>query len=189
MLVVIVLALIVFVCIKTYTEVHESDGKPPEPTSSAPLTIGSLMNARVLPSWSEKDLIALKNGSYEEPISDSGTPSNVYMSADLDTATSSYAVTDLDADGAQDIVAVIADTSGGTGYFFALEAFINDGGAPRYAGRLSLGDRIKVNTITADKNIITVDIITQGPGEGLCCGTLRQVKTYEFDAGKGFKEI
>lgn len=150
------------------------------PVSTSSLSFSQLLNASVSPEWDEDNgMIALKDGEY-----DSGE-----NSVDLLKTPESYVSTDLNSDGAGDIIAVVASNSGGTGYFYELVAFLNVEGSPRYVGKFFLGDRIKVNKISADKNVVTADIITQGPGEPLCCGTTRVVKRYVFGLEEGFKEL
>jgi hypothetical protein len=155
------------------------------------LSIEQIANGGVPAIWSDNDgivtLIPLKNGSYEESIRFSAEVRRT-VTADLVMATSSYAVADLNNDGAKDILAVLVSNTGGTGHFFQLLAYLNKKGEPEYAGLLSLGDRIDVNEISVNKGVITVDIITQGPDDGFCCPTLRQIKKYTFD-GKEFHEV
>jgi hypothetical protein len=141
------------------------------------LTFAQISNTSVPAPWGDDEMITLKKGTYDEKDG----------SVDMLSETTSFVSTDLNNDGKNDMLAVIVGNSGGTGYFYDLIAFINENGKAKYAATLELGDRIKVNKISADKNVVTVDIITQGPGEGLCCGTLKQVTTYTFD-GKAFVE-
>ncbi len=174
----------------------ESSLMSPSTTSSTTtptaLSFDQIKNVEVPASWQDGDFVQLKNGNYDGRLEESkGEPTgipNTYVSTELLLATTTYATTDFDGDGNEDILVTIASNSGGTGWFNDLLAFRNENGKPVYAGKVSLGDRIKVNQISADKNIVTTDIITQGPGEGMCCGTLRQVKKYTFD-GVDFKEI
>ncbi len=102
-------------------------------------------------------------------------------------ATSTYATSDFNNDEAGDIFVITVTNSGGTGWFYELLAFKNLDGVEEYVGKTNIGDRIKINNVSADKNRVTIDMITQGPGEGLCCGTMRKVATYLFD-GATFKE-
>jgi hypothetical protein len=157
------------------------------------LTFDSLKNVKVPASWEDGQMVELTNGRYEtktQALDKNGKPLDFfeYYSAGLQPSTTTYAVSDFDGDGANDIFATLGSSSGGTGFFIDLLAYKNVNGVAEYAGKLFLGDRIKVNQISADKNTVTVDIITQGPNEGLCCGTTRQVKKYTFD-GTIFKEI
>lgn len=153
-----------------------------------PITIKDVGNTAIPVAFDYGDgklMQPLKNGSYRYSTGDSGQTE--FVEANLDTATSSYASTDFNNDGAVDMFATVISNSGGTGVVYQLMAFVNENGIPKYAGKLEMGDRIQVNKISANKNSVTVDIITQGPGEPLCCGTTRQAKVYTFD-GKAFVE-
>jgi hypothetical protein len=102
----------------------------------------------------------------------------------LNTVSSSYAYGDLNGDGASDLVAIADASTGGTGMFTYLLSFTNKNGQPQYAASQFLGDRITVNNVTIQNGgIITVDMITQGPGEPMCCGTLRVIKQYSLKGG------
>ena len=162
---------------KAVPKQNPTPSKSVQVASSPDLSMETLLKSTLrIPN--EGIFIELKGGAYDvDPLT-----------VDLLPDTESYAVSDFNGDDQKDIFAVTVENSGGTGHFYRLLAFKNDTGVPMYAGEIFLGDRIQINKISAIGNKVTVDIITQGPDEGLCCGTLRQVKTYTFD-GATFKEI
>jgi hypothetical protein len=82
---------------------------------------------------------------------------------------------ELDPDGAEDAVVVISDSGGGSGTFEALVAVRYQNGKAVSSAQQELGDRIKVNSITINHRIVTVDMLVQGPNDGLCCPTKQKV--------------
>jgi hypothetical protein len=87
---------------------------------------------------------------------------------------------DFDNDGTQDIAVTVTANAGGTGIFSYLVLFTNNNGSPKYMTNSYIGDRVQLNSITYNKNIFTVDLITQGPDEARCCGTLRDIFNYKL---------
>ena len=104
------------------------------------------------------------------------------------TATTSYAIGDLDGDGISEIAATIYADPGGTGDFVYLAVFKKENGVSKYIDSQELGDRIQINKISIQNGIISADIITQGPGEPMCCGTLREVLRYKL-SGNSLVEV
>ena len=135
-------------------------------------------------SW-ERDRLTLdqlKNTSYRLPIlrNEEVAFTLVNGAADLPTRLgrvflieTPMAFVDLNGDGLEDVVVVLVYSGGGSGSFYYAVAVLNELSRPVYAGAHFLGDRVRLNGITTEGRKITVDLITQGPGEPLCCGTLR----------------
>jgi len=82
---------------------------------------------------------------------------------------------DLDGDGVDDAVVVLVSSGGGSGVFYSLVAVMQRNGRLETPAVRSLGDRIKINEINIRNDIVTVDMITQGPNDPLCCPTERQM--------------
>ena len=82
---------------------------------------------------------------------------------------------DLDGDGVDDAIVVLVSSGGGTGIFYQLVAVTQRNGIVETPAVKSLGDRIMINQINITNRIVTVDMITQGPDDPLCCPTERQV--------------
>lgn len=80
---------------------------------------------------------------------------------------------DLDGDGQEDAVVLLAFSGGGSGTFTYAIPVINNNGTPVSGVGKFLGDRIALHGVTLDGAKVSVDITTQGPGEPMCCGTLR----------------
>jgi hypothetical protein len=126
---------------------------------------------------------ALKNMTYVfHHVSDVGNNvENVKMingKAAIGTTTYNLgrtAIGDLKGNGQTDAVVVIGESGGGSGYFEGLLAVTDDNGTPQNSEMLSLGDRVKINSLEIERQVITVDMITQGPNDPMCCPSEHRV--------------
>ena len=91
---------------------------------------------------------------------------------------------DLDDDGIADAVVVVYINYGGTGTFIRLVAVLDRDGAPVQAGRVLLGDRVSVESMTISSGEISVNMFTHGPGDGLCCPSLNVTRKFRLQAGR-----
>ena len=90
-------------------------------------------------------------------------------------------IEDFNNDQLNDVAVIVEHTGGGSGYLSVLAVFLNENGTLRYSGIEYLGDRIKVQKIAYISGEFVVDIITQGPGEGMCCGTTPATLKFRFE--------
>ena len=102
------------------------------------------------------------------------------------TLHATHALGDLDGDRAVDGVAILVETSGGTGHFYYLFAIVNRAGKPMQAGEPEwLGDRTVVQRLSIDqKGVITIRYITHADGDPSCCPTMKIEDRYRVDKGK-----
>jgi hypothetical protein len=86
-----------------------------------------------------------------------------------------HAVGDLDGDGLADGVAILMESTGGTGTFFYMFAVLGRSGAPVQAGPPEwLGDRTHIERLSIDRRgVITLRFVTHKDGDAACCPTLR----------------
>ncbi len=145
------------------------------PTAGQPLTLEALKNAAYLSEWPADGVAQLVDGEYEEEIVP-GAASKLIIVFYRDM----YAFGDLDGDGVEDAAVVLATSGGGSGTFISLEAVINDQGTPKHVATAFLGDRVQVNSVVIESGIITVDMVTHGPDDPLCCPTLEVTQRYEL---------
>ena len=91
---------------------------------------------------------------------------------------------DLDGDGVDDAVVFLVERGGGSGVFTYVAAQLNRAGRPVDAGAVRIEDRIGVKSTAVEDGQVTLDIITQGPGDVACCGTHNAHKTYALQDGR-----
>lgn len=98
---------------------------------------------------------------------------------------------DMTGDAAQDAVAPIKVTTEGTGRFYALVTWRNDGGMPVPAAAASLGDRTPVQSVeisTAPSRQATVVYLTRGDADPAAVVTIRRTAAYRV-AGPVMAEL
>jgi hypothetical protein len=97
-----------------------------------------------------------------------------------------HAIGDLDADGNADAVAIVVESTGGTGTFYYMFAIGNRDGQPVQLGEPEwLGDRTVVQRLTIDrKGIISIRYVTHGENDPACCPTMKIEDRYRVANGK-----
>jgi hypothetical protein len=76
----------------------------------------------------------------------------------------------------QPVAVVTMDyNGGGSGIFISLVAVWNANGTLINSEEKDLGDRVVVNSIVISNGTVTVDMLTQGPNDGMCCPTQRKI--------------
>lgn len=95
---------------------------------------------------------------------------------------------DLDGDGAQDAVGVVALTTGGTGDFTTLVVWRDAAGEPDFVALADLGDRNPVVSITVAAQRATVVYLTRTDGTPMAMINVRRTAVYHL-VGAHFTEI
>ena len=147
------------------------------PAEAGLLLAEALKNATYRGIYDEP--VTLTEGLYEgEPVEgDPARPTIEYVDgAELQS--------DLDGDGTEDAVVFLVERGGGSGVFTYVAAQLNRAGQPVDAGAVRIEDRIQVKSATLEDGQVTLDIITQGPGDVACCGTHQARKTYALQEGQ-----
>lgn len=147
--------------------------KTPEPPP--PLTVEMLKNAEYQSEWPAEGVAELKDGEYQEEIVP-GAASKLIIVVYPDM----HAFGDLNGDGVDDAGVVLATSGGGSGTFISLEAVINDKGTPKHVASAPLGDRAQIKSVAIESGEITVDMVTHGPEDPMCCPTLEVTQKYEL---------
>ena len=147
--------------------------KMPEPAS--PLTVEMLKNAEYHSEWPAEGVAKLTDGEYEEEIVP-GAASKLIIVVYPDM----HAFGDLNGDGVDDAAVILATSGGGSGTFISLEAIINDQGTPKHVASAELGDRAKIEAVVIESGEITVEMVTHGPEDPMCCPTVEATQQYKL---------
>ncbi len=155
----------------------------PDASATSQITPEQMGNATYSGIYDES--VTLADGVYEgEPFEEGGASrpvvtyfDNTLVYGDLDGG-------DLDGDGLDDAVALLVENSGGSGSFFYAGAQLNQSGEAADAGTALLGDRVQLISMEIAEGQVTAEIVTQGPDEGMCCGTLKVRKTLALQDGQ-----
>ena len=148
---------------------------PKTPELPPPLTVEMLKNAEYHSEWPAEGVAKLTDGEYEEEIVP-GAASKLVIVVYPDR----YAFGDLNGDGVDDAAVVLATSGGGSGTFISLEAVINDQGRPKHVASAELGDRARIESVVIESGEITVELVTHGPDDPLCCPTVEATHKYKL---------
>jgi hypothetical protein len=61
-----------------------------------------------------------------------------------------------------------------------LKAVINDKGTPKHVASTKLGDRVKLKSVLIESGEITVDRVTHGPDDPMCCPTVEAMQKHKL---------
>lgn len=122
-------------------------------------------------------IVQLQDGTFEQ-----GTPGGTdYISVQM---TDFVASGDLDADGKDEIAALVSENYGGTGAFVFLVIYRNVNGTPTFLTSAIVDDRPQLNALSIENNELFLDAIIHGPDEPMCCPTLRTIRHYRLLNGQ-----
>ncbi len=144
-------------------------------TPPPPLTVEALMNTDYHSEWPADGVAELKDGQYEEEIVP-GAASKLVIVVYPDM----YAFGDLNGDGVDDAAVVLATSAGGSGTFISLEAVVNERGTPKHVASAQLGDRARINSLVIESGTVTVNLVTHGPNDPMCCPTQEASQEYKL---------
>jgi hypothetical protein len=85
---------------------------------------------------------------------------------------------DLNEDGKKEAAVVLSDWGGGTGNFRSLHILAKNGAAIQDVANVYLGDRVVVRLLKIEAGKINLNLLVQGPGDGMCCPSKEESKTY-----------
>jgi len=131
-------------------------------TPPPPLTVEALMNADYHSEWPGDGVAELKDGQYEEEIVP-GAASKLVIVVYPD-----------------DAALVLATSGGGSGTFISLEAVVNEQGTPKHVASAQLGDRARINSLVIESGEVTVNLVTHGPNDPMCCPTQEASQKYKL---------
>lgn len=145
------------------------------PSAPAALTLDVLKNAEYRSDFTASKKARLVDGKYEEAAAP-GSASKITVQL----LAQPLAFADLNGDGVDDAIVIIASSGGGSGTYYTLDVVLNDKGTPKHAAAILLGDRVQVKGLSVKGADITVAMVIQGPKDPLCCPTLDTTVTYRY---------
>ena len=152
----------------------------PAPTATQRLTLEQLRNAEYhLPLLGDQDTpIRLVDGTGTLIYGEGATERETVGLID-----DAIAFGDLDGDGNADAAVAVYTSGGGSGAFIYLVAVLDSDGAPSQAARAYLGDRVRVESLSISDGQVRAQILAHGPGDGLCCPSVRTTSTFALREG------
>src|SRR5690606_27232413 len=118
-------------------------------------------------------VVQLKEGSFEE-----GTPgSDDFVSV---TLTDFVAVGDLDADGTEEVAALVSESYGVSDIFVFLSVYAQVDGELMFQTSRIVDDRPQLNALSIEDHEIFLDAVIHRIDEPLCCPTLRTTSHFRW---------
>jgi heat shock protein HslJ len=152
------------------TPVRESKFSSLAQVKSAPaapgLTLDQLRNATYRGIYDRA--VTLTDGQYEGAPFQPGSAARPR----LILAGGLMARGDLDRDGGDEAVVLLAESSGASGTFNYLAVVAAQGGKPVNIATDALGDRVQLRSMRIVDGQLIVDMVAHAPGDAMCCPTL-----------------
>ncbi len=128
-------------------------------------TLEELRNATYVGLEGSEDTLTLRDGRWEDepPSPESHVRPSVTYLRDMRLAG------DLDGDGAEEAVAFLAYSGGGTGDFLHVAVVSRREGRLRNVATALVGDRVQVRGARIERRSVALDLVQAGPGDAACC--------------------
>lgn len=151
---------------------------PSETSTPAPEYVTKLHNAEYQLGFVDAlRVVQLTDGRFE-----GGTPGGEdFVSVIMTDFT---ARGDLNDDGTDEYVALVAENYGGSGVFVFLVVFSDMNGQPVYQTSVWVDDRPQINELSLDADGIFLDATIHRPDEPMCCPTLHTIRHYQLFHGQ-----
>lgn len=151
----------------------ETKSAPARPTT-APEEITEIRNGEYqLGATDALQTVQLKDGKLEQGIPGSDNYLSVVM-------TDFITVGDLNADGQDEVAALVSENYGGSGVFVFLAVYENVDGALTFQTSTMVDDRPQLNALSINDGEIFLDAVIHGTDEPMCCPTLRTTRHYRL---------
>jgi len=147
--------------------------------TAGPLSLNGLKNATYSGLGHETRALSLRNGGWQGPSAVPSAASRPWVEflGDL------VARGDLDGDGREEAVVVLASNTGGTGVFHHLAVVRHETASLRNVATRFVGDRIQVISLRIDQQRVLLELVRSGPNDPACCPT--EVATLQFRLVQG----
>ena len=160
------------------TQTAPAPAEEATPNLATPTTIPDeareILNAQYQLGASDTlQVVQLTNGAFEQ-----GAPgAEDFVSVHI---TEFIAVGDLDADGSNEVAALISENFGGTGVFVFLAVYSRLDDVLTFQTSFMVDDRPQINALSIANNEIYLDVVIHGLVEPMCCPTLRTTRHFRW---------
>ena len=155
------------------TQVIEATSRPANPTA-IPQEAKDVLNAQYqLGATDALQVVQLTNGKYEQSTSGGADSVSVAVSEFV-------AAGDLNADGSNDVAALVSENYGGSGVFVFLAVYLNDNGKLTFQNSTMVDDRPQLTALSIGGGEIYLDAVIHGTDDPMCCPTLRTTRHYRL---------
>lgn len=146
----------------------------PETETSVPNQVEEIRNSEYQLGASDGlEVVQLTDGSFGQ-----GTPgSDDFMSISV---TDFVALGDLNADGREEVAALISENYGGTGVFVFLAVYAEVNGTWTFQSSTMVDDRPQLRELSITNSEIFLDAVIHRTDDPMCCPTLRTMRHYRF---------
>jgi len=95
-----------------------------------------------------------------------------------------YLSADIDGDGAEEAIAHLTYSTGGTGNFAYLAVLGREDGAIVQQGLAEVGDRVQIRKARIESTRVALDVLQAGPDDGMCCPTQLATRSFAMQGGQ-----
>jgi uncharacterized membrane protein len=142
------------------------------------MTIEDIKNAAYFSEWSSTGKVQLTNGIYREKIvPDSATELVIRLNDTI-------AFGDLNNDGVNEAAAILITDGGGSGTFRDLVVLTDCNGLPKHIATATLGDRVRVQSLSVQSGHILLEMITHGTDDPMASPSLQVRKQFKLQGHK-----
>lgn len=178
--IILVFCLLYIVSVFSYSQINVKN-KIANSIHKKRLTIKALQNATYkttkFDGKESYSTVKLTNGFIDEGFTEDSVWFNCY------TQYLGQVWCDLNNDDTEDAIVLLAEKTGGTGYFISMYPVLNMRGSPLTLYPYYLGDRVIVRAITKKDSTINLSLRVQGPEDGACCPTKKETWKLLFKDG------
>ena len=91
---------------------------------------------------------------------------------------------DLSGNGQLAALVLVDENGGGSGIFRSVIAVWKANGTLMNSEQKELGDRVVINSIAIADRVVTMDMLTQGPNDGMCCPTQHKLLRFALQGNR-----
>ncbi len=147
---------------------------------SVPPDIAALRSMAVDGLEVTQDAVRLTAGRWEGPpdVEGGATRPSVQLIEDI------IRTGDVTGDGAEDVIAFVAESGGGTGSILYLLLIERDGAGVKNTATVSIGDRAQIRSAEIDSGVVTVELVQHADTDPMCCPGDLVTRSWKWNDGR-----